>query len=86
MRIFKNKPFTRFARKADLGDKELEKAIADAARGLVDADLGGGLLKQRIARRGYGKSGGFRTIILPRQGACLFRPRLCQERSRQHQG
>ena len=39
-----------------------------AARGLVDADLGGGVIKQRIARRGQGRSGGFRTIVVFRRG------------------
>src|SRR5271154_3800528 len=60
----KNKPFVRFARKAALGDNALKKAVSDAERGLIDADLGGGVVKQRIARAGGGKSGGFRTIIL----------------------
>ncbi len=72
VRIFKNKPFVRFARKAGLGDKELKRAIDDAERGLVDADLGGGVFKQRIARPGGGKSGGFRTIILLRAGERAF--------------
>ena len=39
-------------------------AVDAASRGLIDADLGGGVIKQRIARQGEGKSGGFRTIIL----------------------
>jgi hypothetical protein len=34
----------------------------------VDADLGGRVIKQRIARPGQGKSGGYRTIILFQQG------------------
>ena len=51
---------------------ELRKAVDDAGRGLVDADLGGGVLKQRIARAGGGKSGGFRTIILFRAGERAF--------------
>jgi hypothetical protein len=72
VRIFKNKPFARFARKAGLGDEELRNAIDNAERGLVDADLGGGVLKQRIARAGGGKSGGFRTIILFRSGERAF--------------
>ncbi len=38
----------------------------------MDADLGGGVLKQRVAREGGGKSGGFRTIILFRLGARAF--------------
>jgi len=52
VRIFKSKPFMRFARRAQLSD----------------ADLGGGVIKQRIARTGGGKSGGYRTIILFRCG------------------
>ncbi len=64
MRVFKNKPFARFARKAGITVAVLCAAIADAMRGLIDADLGGGVVKQRIARQGGGKSGGFRTIIL----------------------
>jgi hypothetical protein len=45
IRIFKNKPFTRFARKAGLDDPTLCEAIANAERGLIDADLGGGVIK-----------------------------------------
>lgn len=72
MRIFKNKPFARFAKKARIADEDLCRAIDDAERGLVDADLGGGVIKQRIARTGGGKSGGFRTIILFRAGDRAF--------------
>ena len=50
----------------------LRKAVADAERGLIDADLGGGVIKQRIARSGGGKSGGFRSIILFRTGSRAF--------------
>ncbi len=64
MRVFKTKSFARFARKARIADPVLCAAIDAATRGLVDADLGGGVVKQRIARQGEGKSGGFRTIIL----------------------
>jgi len=64
MRIFKNKVFDRFARRSGLGDTALCNAIETAERGLIAADLGGGVIKQRIARPGEGKSGGFRTIIL----------------------
>jgi len=42
------------------------------ARGLIAADLGGGVIKQRIARPGQGKSGGFRTLIVFRAGARAF--------------
>lgn len=64
MRVFKNKSFARFARKSRITDAALCTAISDASRGLIDADLGGGVVKQRVARQGGGKSGGFRTIIL----------------------
>jgi len=72
MRIFKNKPFSRFARKNGISDTELCRAIEDADRGLTDADLGGGVIKQRIARKGSGKSGGFRTMILFKAGERAF--------------
>jgi hypothetical protein len=63
MRAFKTKWFERFARREGISDKTLREAIERAERGVVDADLGGGLIKQRVARRGQGRSGGFRTII-----------------------
>ncbi len=68
MRIFKNAWFERFSRKEGIADAELADAIERAAKGLIDADLGGGVLKQRVARPGEGKSKGYRTIILFRQG------------------
>lgn len=72
MRVFKNTVFTRFAKKAGITDEALCKAIQNAEKGLVDADLGGGLIKQRVARQGAGKSGGFRTIILFKKGDRSF--------------
>jgi hypothetical protein len=52
VRIFRNKPFTRFARRSRLTDADLCEAVSNIERGLVDADLGGGVIKQRIARKG----------------------------------
>jgi hypothetical protein len=72
VRIFRNKSFTRFAKKADLDDATLRSAVADAERGLIGAKLGGGVIKQRVARAGEGKSGGFRTIILYKAHALAF--------------
>jgi hypothetical protein len=72
VRIFKNRPFVRFARKAALGDEALKKAVSDAEKGLIDADLGGGVIEQRIARAGGGKSGGFGAIVLFRSGERAF--------------
>ena len=63
MQVFKTKWFTRFARNEGIADKSLHEAIKRAERGLVDADLGGGLIKQRVARRGRGRSSGYRVIV-----------------------
>lgn len=72
MSVYRTKEFSRFARKAALRDDELIAAAAAVASGRWDADLGGGVFKQRIAREGTGKSGGFRTIILFRVGGHQF--------------
>jgi hypothetical protein len=63
VRTFKTRWLARFARREGIADKSLREAIERAERGLIDADLGGGLIKQRVARQGQGKSGGYRTII-----------------------
>lgn len=42
------------------------EAVARAGRGQFDADLGGGVIKQRIARKGQGRSGGYRSLIVYR--------------------
>jgi hypothetical protein len=61
--VYKTRLFVRFARKARISDEDLWKAADLANRGLIDADLGGGVIKQRIARSGEGKSGGSRSLI-----------------------
>lgn len=68
MHVYKVKAFARFQRGQRLSDSALSDAVRRAAAGLVDADLGGGLIKQRIARQGQGKRGGYRTILAYRQG------------------
>lgn len=71
--VYKTKPFGRFARKARISDRDLWEAARLASLGLVDADLGGGVIKQRIARTGEGKSGGSRSIVLFRfKGRAVF--------------
>jgi hypothetical protein len=64
VRIFKNARFERFARRQKIQHAALRDAVHRAERGLVDADLGGGVIKQRVARPGEGRSGGYRTLIL----------------------
>lgn len=63
MRIFKTKWLGRYARRERITDESLREAIARAERGLVDAELGGGVIKQRVARLGQGRSGGYRMLI-----------------------
>src|SRR5450756_2956720 len=72
VRIFKSRWFQRFARKEGIADAVLLEAVARAGKGQIDADLGGGVIKQRISRPGQGRSKGYRTIILFRRGAKAF--------------
>lgn len=60
--------FARFARRERVPGAALAEAIARIGEGSIDADLGGGLFKQRVARPGQGRSGGWRTIIVYRTG------------------
>lgn len=72
MQTFKTKAFARFADRMGLDDAALCDAVQRAERGLVAADLGGGVIKQRMARKGAGRSGGFRTIILFHRNRLAF--------------
>lgn len=73
MRVLKAKTFARWARKQRLEDAMLAEAVAEMRRGLVDADLGAGLLKKRVARLGQGKRGGWRVLLASnRRGRWVF--------------
>ena len=72
MKIFKNAWFGRFARKEKISAEVLWDAVERAEKGQIDADIGGGVIKQRIARPGAGKSKGYRSIILFRKGEKSF--------------
>ena len=72
MAIYKLKKVGAFARKHGINDRTLAVAANDVRNGWYDADLGGGLYKQRLARDGGGKSGGFRTLITHRTSKHLF--------------
>lgn len=72
MRIFRNAWFERFARKQKIQDAALRNAVHRAEQGLIDVDLGGGVIKQRVARQGQGRSGGYRTLILYRRAHRTF--------------
>ena len=72
MSVFLAEGFARFARKAGLTAGALLEAASAVAAGQADADLGSGVFKQRVARAGGGKSGGYRTIILFKVGGHSF--------------
>lgn len=68
MRIFLTRWTARFARREGMSGASLVEAVERAERGLVDADLGGCLIKMRVARSGQGRSGGFRTMLAFKSG------------------
>lgn len=75
MRIFQTRWFAKFARKEKMEPVRLHEAVKLAEQGKIDADLGGNLIKQRVARRGEGRSGGYRTLIAfrtPSRSVFLF--------------
>lgn len=66
--VFTTKWFQRFARTEKIEAAALLEAVSRAEKGQIDADLGGGVIKQRITRPGRGRSGEYRTIMLFRPG------------------
>ena len=72
MRIFKSNRFNDFAKRESLSDKSLKAVVKALEEGQADADLGGGVFKQRLAKLGGGKSGGCRLIIFFKKGARVF--------------
>lgn len=71
-RIFKTRYFSRWMRKTDLTDTALCAAVSEMEMGLVDADLGGGVVKKRVALPGRGKSGSARTLVATNKGNRWF--------------
>jgi hypothetical protein len=62
-RVFKTRHFQRWMRKTELTDAALCKAVEEMASGLIDADLGGGVVKKRVGLAGRGKRSGARTLV-----------------------
>ena len=71
-RTFKTRSFSRWMRKTELTDRALCLAVEEMSQGLIDADLGGGIVKKRIALGGRGKSGGARTLVATNKGNRWF--------------
>jgi len=70
--IFETRLFHRWRSRAGLTETDLCKAVLEMSQGLVDADLGGGIVKKRIGAAGRGKRGGFRTLAATRQDLRWF--------------
>jgi hypothetical protein len=62
MRIFITKPFTHWMKRERLTPRHVLEVVARIEKGRIDVDLGGGLIKQRVARQGQGRSGGYRFL------------------------
>jgi hypothetical protein len=71
-RVFKTRYFARWMRKTELTDRALCEAVAEMVQGLIEADLGGGVVKKRVALPGRGKSGGARTLVATNKGNRWF--------------
>jgi hypothetical protein len=72
MRVFKTRQFDRWARKEGVTDPMLWAAVIEMENGLIDTDLGGHVMKKRIALPGRGKRGGARSLLAYRLGDCAF--------------
>jgi hypothetical protein len=68
VRVFKAYDFDRWAKSEGLTDAKLWEAALEIENGLVNARLGGFLVKKRVGAQGRGKRGGYRTIVAHRQG------------------
>ncbi|MFI5305603.1 MAG: type II toxin-antitoxin system RelE/ParE family toxin [Nitrospiria bacterium] len=71
-RVFKTRSFNRWARKIGLPDPTLCKAVDEMEQGLLDADLGGCVVKKRVPLPGRGKSGSTRTLVATNKGTRWF--------------
>ena len=68
MSIYKTRSFARWVKREGLADRDLCDAVVEIQKGLIDARLGGGLIKKRVARSGHGKRGGYRVILASNLG------------------
>ncbi|TAK67816.1 MAG: type II toxin-antitoxin system RelE/ParE family toxin [Betaproteobacteria bacterium] len=71
-RVFMTRHFSRWMRNTGLTEAALRKAVAEMEQGLIDAELGGGVVKKRVALPGRGKSGGARTLVATNRGDRWF--------------
>lgn len=67
-KILITKTFERWLRKSDITEEALCNAVHEMEAGLIDADLGGGVFKKRVALAGRGKRSGARTLVASNLG------------------
>ena len=68
MEIYLPRSFQRDAKRDGVTDEDCREAIRRAESGLIDATLGGGLIKQRIATGSRGAAKGSRAVVFYRRG------------------
>lgn len=68
MKAYLVKSFQREAANAGVSDEDCQKAIQKAEKGLIDAELGAGLIKQRIPRGNQGAARGARAVVFYKRG------------------
>lgn len=71
-RVFKTRHFSRWMRKSELTQEALCRAISEMEKGLIDAELGGGVVKKRVPLPGRGKSGSTRTLLATNKDSLWF--------------
>ena len=72
LQVFAIKTFARWMRKNKVTQEDLLDATKEMVNGLIDADLGGYVVKKRLALHGRGKSSGARTIVATNFGERWF--------------
>ncbi|HAT43044.1 MAG TPA: hypothetical protein DCS87_15150 [Rheinheimera sp.] len=72
MQVYKSKWFNKWACKEGITDSDLSAAVREMVAGLIDAELGGHVIKKRLAPQGHGKSGGARTLLAFKLGQAAF--------------
>ena len=72
MQAFKVKAFAKWASGEGLSDGALASAVVEMEHGLIDARLGGQVIKKRVALPGRGKRGSARTLVAFMQGDKAF--------------
>ena len=74
MNLYKTRPFARIAARAGLTGAALKKSAEEMSQGLIHADLGDRVFKQRVARPEWGSRGAGRIVVVvsPREDRYIF--------------